>query len=39
MDKLRSSYKKHQNEVFMANPRLVSSERAAKLTQISNAEM
>ncbi len=39
MDKLRTSYKKYQTEVFAANPRLVAADKTAKLSKIADNEL
>jgi len=39
MDKLRSSYSKYQTEVFADNPRFVSSDKAAKLSNYAEIDL
>lgn len=39
MDKLRTSYKKYQSEIFAPNPRFVDPEKAAKITKMADNEL
>ncbi len=39
MDKLRTSYKKYQTEIFGTKPRFVASDKSAKLSAMADSEL